>query len=208
MTDHLTFDEERHAFFWKGQPTPSITQVLKAEGCIDDQWYTEEGRVRGTYVHFATELHDRAPERQIQIDPALEGYYQAYLRFKQDTGFLPIPELIEAKLYSAAYDFAGIPDRAGLLNGNKVIIDLKTGAVDEEVVKLQTAAQEILMAEHGPFSARYALQLKTDGSYRLFGPWIHIQDKDDFKQLRRSLSVKLRRGFITWEQITGKEPSQ
>jgi len=167
----FTFDKDNHLFIVDGRVWPSITQILSAEGFINGQWFTEYSRNRGSYIHQIVHWHIIDELDTDSIDPTLKPYYDAWLAFERDVGFVSIE--VEQPRINHVYQFGGIPDHVALLNGKESIIDVKSG-VDIPATALQTAAQEILI---GKLLPRYSLQLKADGKYSLK----HHTDRQDRK---------------------------
>lgn len=163
------FDEEKHQFIVNGQIWPSITQVLKDGGFINDRFYNDYARDRGTLIHRIIHWHIIGDLDEGSIDPILRPYYDAWLSFVSDTGFVSTET--EVPRISPLYRFGGIPDYIGMLNGKESVIDAKSGA-NVPATALQTAGQEILIDRR---VLRYSLHLKDDGKYSL----IHHRDRQD-----------------------------
>ena len=159
----IEFNEKDHSYSVEGVRYPSVTQILAALGFYGDaeKYFTEYSRDRGSFVHRIIEYHLSGELDETTIDPALEGYFAAWLRFERDTGF--VSTITEKRMCSKIYCFAGTPDHIGKLNGREAIIDVKTGAPGP-AAEIQTAAYEIL---HDRPSKRFALQLMRDGKYGL-----------------------------------------
>lgn len=178
----LTFDEQAHVYKWNDQVVPSVTQILKHRGFIDDRWFTEESRQRGTSVHVACHYLDEEDLDWETVDPKIIPYIDAYKKFKEDTGFIPIK--IEEMLFNKHCFYAGTLDRVGLITIPKqkeVLIDFKTGSV-ESWVGLQLAGYNLCLKQRLP---RYALQLKNDGTYRLR----HFDDPSDHDMFQYQAST-------------------
>jgi len=90
---------------------PSVTEILAAEGFIDDRFFDEWSRDRGTYVHLATHLDDMGDLDEDTVDPVIVPYLEAWRRFKKESGFMV--EQSEISLASKAYHYAGTIDRIG-----------------------------------------------------------------------------------------------
>lgn len=173
----LTFDSESHTYRLDGQPISNVTRVLKAEGFINGDFYTEWGRERGRIVHKATHFLDMGTLDWDTVDPRIEGYLRADEAFKQATGFEVI--ISERPMCSFIYRYGTTLDRFGLLNGELADIDFKTGKA-EPWVALQTAAHVIAIKECYPEYAdkhirRFALELRENGTYGL----IEYKDRRD-----------------------------
>lgn len=165
ITD-LKFDEAEHAYTWKGEVMPSVTQILKHFGFIDDQWYTEESRIRGQAVHRACELYDHGLLDYGSLDPSLVGYLDAWKKFESDTGFES--ELIEQRVVNPIYRYAGTLDRIGIMHNvaggpRRTLLDIKSGAV-QRWAALQIGAYEACFVKKDYH--RMAVELRKDGTYR------------------------------------------
>jgi CRISPR/Cas system-associated exonuclease Cas4 (RecB family) len=101
-----------------------------------------------------------------KVDYRLEGYVHGYKLFLRDTGFKP--GLIEHRVYSRVYRFAGTLDRTGVWNGKSAILDLKSGD-PAKAAALQTAGYRIAHREMTGISVdvRLAVKLTADGHYRV-----------------------------------------
>jgi len=157
----IAFDPDTHTYAIGGQQVPSVTGILADMGFIDSQWFTDYARERGKLVHRIIHWHITGELDEETIDPVLRGYFDAWLAFEKDTGF--ISSKTERVMGSVRYRFCGTPDHIGTLNGQEAVIDAKTGAIYHHV-GLQLAGYEILA---GTPLKRYALQLKEDGKYSL-----------------------------------------
>lgn len=125
MAAILQFDPESHRYTVDGRNVISVTTVLKRAGLFDPSLYSPEAAIRGTYVHQACELDDRGELDEESLDQTLAGYLAGWRRFCDETRFQP--ELIEERVYSPTYQFAGTIDRVGLAGNRMVILDIKSG---------------------------------------------------------------------------------
>lgn len=161
----VDFIASTHRYYLGERELPSVTAVLKEAGLVDDRWFTEEARLRGTYVHLACHLIDDDDLAPDSLDPALDPYIAAYTRFLE----LTKPEwvYVEHRICDVAQGYAGTLDRAGTftINGHKTLIDIKSGSVPPWVGP-QTAAYRRCLPEPHTWK-RAALQLKADGSFTL-----------------------------------------
>jgi hypothetical protein len=143
---------------------PRVTAVIAAmfpERWKPDPWYME----RGTFIHKACELHDTGELDRETVDPVIFPYCTAYWRFLDETKFKP--EVIEQRYTHRSYKYTGRIDRAGHLNGNFSLIDIKSG-VESETDKLQAGAYWGLIEDVGVRVKNcFDLYLREDGSYRL-----------------------------------------
>lgn len=160
----LTFNEDTHEYFWDGDIVPySVTGILKAAGLIGGTYYTEYSRTRGSYVHEATQFLDEGCLDWDSIDQAIEPYVMAYERFKTESKF--VPEHIEKRVYCPAYQYAGTLDRTGDLNGQDILLDIKTSEGSPKAWwGPQLSGYNLAMGLSLP---RFSLQLKRDSTYKL-----------------------------------------
>jgi hypothetical protein len=158
------FDAERHLYFLDGRLLPSVTDILKEAGLLVYPGTNEYQKQRGSYVHKATELIDIGMLHWEGLDRALRPYCDGYVRFLGETGFEPL--MTERSLYHPGLLYAGTIDRIGVLEGSRVIVDIKTG-VPHPATEIQLAAYSELARPHVPVDRCLALYLRPDGSYSL-----------------------------------------
>lgn len=176
----LRFDAEKHLYWWGERPMVSVTQALTEASIIDPRWYTEEARIRGTAVHKACELLDRDDLIFESLHPQIRPYVEAYLKFKQETGF--IAELIEHRVYNETYFYAGTLDRTGWIGKERILLDLKSGAIEPWAALQLSGYQGCLK----PRYARMALPLTDSGKY---GRPIEFKDPNDFNVFLNAVGV-------------------
>lgn len=181
-TEDLVFDAESHAYLLDGLVVPSVTQILAAEGIIDGQWYTEEGRRRGDHVHLALRYHDEGRLDEKSVTDEVRPYLEAWQRFISETGFICLH--IEQPFADGNLGFAGTPDRTGWMDGDRVlsVIDIKTGA-PEPWHALQTAAYAVGLGKR--LARRWSVYLRPNGSYRL----VQHRSNDDIQAWLGIVSV-------------------
>lgn len=153
---------------------PSVTQILRAVGLALDYdrvpaHILEHAQQRGTALHRAIQYHAEGRLELASLHPEIQPGFQAYLRFVEHTGHVPIAS--EVELIHPAWQFIGHPDRIGWLGPERVVIDFKyVETVDLAGTALQVAAYALLWnAVHPtePVTRRYTLQLRRNGTYRL-----------------------------------------
>ena len=168
----IDFDEANHLYFVNGKQTPSVSSILSP--LVDFSYVPREtleyASQRGTAVHRATELYDLGTLDDESVDEAVRPYLDAWKLFRDETGF--VPRLIERRVHHADYGYCGTIDREGcmteLAGSPQAIIDIKTPVHLGPVVGLQLAAyQEALRSEGFQVDLRFAVQLRSDGNYRL-----------------------------------------
>lgn len=166
--EELVFDKEKHKYFYRKKELTSVTTILKSVGVIDDRFYTEESKNRGTQIHLLSEKIDKGeiPEIEDEYIP----YVDAYFQFLSDTKF-KVTE-VEKRVFNLPYFYAGTLDKRGKIYGDNLsIIDIKSG-IAAPWAALQLAAYEACYKEP---HLRFVLRLKPNGKYEL----IQHEDKSD-----------------------------
>ena len=172
----LTFDEATHAYTLDGRPVPSVTEIV---GLLTARKYADtnaamlqQAQRRGTEVHELCEMLDCGVEpEELDIEPELVGYVNAYLAFLRD--YRPEWEWIEKPVWTL--DYAGRIDRVGVIDGETAIVDIKTTASMDRLSRLALLFQLFLYREAYMFSVwkpeakrpktMLGVQLKKDGTY-------------------------------------------
>lgn len=177
----IEFDEKKHQYKVDGKVVPSVTEILEHITAVGygkvNPAILEEAKERGTAVHELTEAIDLGfpPE---YIDPAVEGYAVAYLKFLDD--YDVEWDYIEHRFYEPKMGFCGTIDRVGKIDGKDCVLDIKTTSspsVDQKIaVCCQTAAYDFGLGNEDGFD-RYALYLHSDGTY----DFMNCSDYEDGK---------------------------
>lgn len=192
----LHFDELAHRYSVDGQELLGVTHTLDEAGLVDDFGWTDATRERGAYVHAAIVLHHQGDLDIEALDGVLLPYVGAYLGFLDDSGFRVVG--FEERVFSLALRCAGTLDLRGSFPDDPPfvtnIVDIKSGTVPMHV-GYQVAAYALLLPRdpQRPIVRRYALNLRSDGSYRL-EPLTKASDETVF---RAALTVvQARRGWV------------
>lgn len=193
------FDAADHTYtaLDTGEQLPHITGLLERAGWIDDEWYTEESRARGTAVHAWTAEYDLGAlgtAEDVRTAPETGGDVRGYLLSHVAAVELvwPVFETVEVPLVHPRYRFGGRPDRTGFCFHIRGVIEGKSGA-PTKAHAVQTALQAILAAEGSDLPAdwwgRFALYWKPNGKFKL----IEHTRRQDFDEAYRILKE-----FATW----------
>lgn len=169
----ITFLDSR---FYKTETgyVPSVTTILEAypKGAAYFQWLKtvgedsdtirDEAGKRGSIVHDMTERYDRGEQINL-IDPngniAFKlnewAMFERYVEFRSRFDF----EVLENELtiISGSLGFAGTLDRLILMNGKRILIDIKTSNAIYPSYWLQLAAYEKLLNERKEFVDEVAI---------------------------------------------------
>ena len=174
--DLLTFDEEKHEYRLGALLLPSVTQIIKGAGFIDDTHYNEFARLRGTFVHKSVKLYLNGRLNESNLDPVIQPYFLAFKDW--ESKIKPNYLQVETPSYNAEFQFAGTADLVIEYMGFVWIVDIKTGPPDKWHGQ-QTAGYTMLKS---PFKAakRAGLHLSKEGKFN-FMPHDNKMDLMVFK---------------------------
>jgi hypothetical protein len=185
----IEFDESTHTYRVNGQKVISVTQAIDEGGFGDwkkfvDQMDLAYAQQLGTAVHSAIELYEEGTLDTAPLDPLIEPRVDAYEKFKRECDVLPVE--LEQVVYNPIYGYCGRLDFRGRVHGDRAIVDFKSGVVDH-VVAVQLAGYAGCMDDPATY-ARYSLQLKDDGTYRLH-EYPRADYRTDFNVFLSALAV-------------------
>lgn len=187
----LEFIPDCHRYLLDGNDIVSVTRALKLGGIIDDRWFTNFSRDRGSAVHKTCELDDLGLLDESSVDARIVPYLDAWRLFRRDHECEWIA--IEEQVYCSWHRYAGCLDRRGPVDGMESIIDIKTGQ-SHPATALQLAAYA---GTFGPLAAyqRIAVHLRKDGTYGIafYKLEAYIRDLEVFRSI---LNVLRWRGEI------------
>ncbi len=165
----MTFDPGSHEYREDdGTPIPSVTQVLKAAGVIDDRWYTAEARDKGTAAHKLCERYAAGHREDKHGRPLRDiPYVNAFANWMDDS--YPWAIATECRIYHRLNGkaYAGTFDLLAEIQGKRTLIDIKTGA-PAKWHAVQLAAYAMASMDGAPVNPDKCavLYLKADGSYK------------------------------------------
>lgn len=179
----LIYIEDPHSYTHDGKPMAGLTAIMVAEGYIKDDFYTREGRERGSLVHLGCEDYDRGGLDWQRLSENQIPYIEAWAQYREDFKFKP--QLVEIPHHSHIYQFATTPDRIGSDKDHEVVlVEIKTGG-KEGWWPIQTEAQAVAYLDDqwgSPAGVsgkskiqRRAIQLMPNGKYK---PDFHKDPKD------------------------------
>lgn len=166
--------DKTHTYHVDGVVWPGVTQVLASAGLVNGQWFTEESRRRGQYVHLMTKLHDLGTLNEDAVSDDMRPYLDAWKRFREESKCEILA--VEERVANETYRYAGTLDRRIILAGHHGagILDLKTGS-PESWHAIQTAAYAFTRPD---YYRRFALYLGL-GVYKLV-EHLNRTDRDIF----------------------------
>jgi hypothetical protein len=183
----LWYRDSDHSY-WHGAVNAtrlfSVTEILVSAGLINTRYFSDAAAERGTFVHQATEYHDREDMtlNEEELDEKIRPYMEAYKKFTLECQ--PKWTHIEHRVGDPPLRIAGTIDRVGSLKltgkaRHKVVLDIKSGgAAPSHAIQLAAyshfATRELLNAGAAqsasptkPLVQRYALYLTSKGTYSL-----------------------------------------
>lgn len=171
------FFDEGHRYTVNGEDVPSVSELCRfisreVYGDVS-QWRLDNAAERGTKVHKACEVLDLYGKVEVESD--ILPYLQAYLAFRKE--HTVHWDTVEKSAYHPEDMYAGTIDRAGVLDGQPVIVDIKTSsAVQKRLAIAQLNLYRRMLELGGCKSYQlYILHLKPDATYTL----VPIERNDD-----------------------------
>jgi hypothetical protein len=113
-------------------------------------------------IHWLTQCIDEGTTDSSEVEPIYTGYLKAYEKFLRD--HTAHYEVTEIPMINPQYMFGGTPDRIGTLDGESMILDIKSGYPSDDHA-LQLGGYWILVGEYS--RRRVVLYLCNDGTYTL-----------------------------------------
>ena len=197
----LVYNDELHRYTLDGRVIPSVTTIIHPLSAelykFVDKDVMMKAAALGTAVHKVIELDIKGTLDLESLHDDIVPYYSAWLHFVSLSGFKMLAS--ECRVHSDRYVYAGTLDLVGTLPTSTggieyVIIDAKRCASVPRTAGPQTAGYEMALRENPPEGVvippgapikRYALHLKTNGSYAL----VPFTDKGDARVFLSCLSI-------------------
>jgi hypothetical protein len=165
MEPMLRIDDEHR--YWLGtEELWGVSAVLKDNLLIDDRWFDETSRSRGTAIHSELASIARGAKPFPFIDPDLYAWRQSGIDFldmlKSDGAEILHVEMMR---HHPIYKFAGTMDLVVRWRGYEHILDYKTGKASK-ATRYQLGAYSLLLGPttDGKPRRRAAVELQQDGS--------------------------------------------
>lgn len=166
----LEFNPDTHTYTVDGQRVPCVSDLFKPVEAFDcSPQVLQQAALRGTMVHEYCELIDYGTDPDsLEVNPDLTGYVLAYLRFLRD--YKPQWECIEQPLYRKSLNLAGTMDRYGIIDGEPVLLDIKTSSsVSARTKKIWATKLYAYRGLCNDFECKaWNLLLKKDGTYTIY----------------------------------------
>lgn len=201
-----TFDAAAHSYFnAEGKERPSTTQILDGVGLVnlDDipGDTLERKRQIGDSVHVATHFLDQDDLNWDTVEPECVGYVLAWENAKEQCGIEILG--IEQGGISAmnGMEFGYTRDRIARVRGIKYrcVVEIKCAYKEEKAWRYQLASYiQTVEKEKDEYIARIAVQLKKNGSFKLY-PYENPRDVDVFRAALYLTHVKINDG-MKWKR--------
>jgi len=108
----VAFEKEGHVYTAPdGSHPPSITEILKSEGFINNDWWDDWSRDKGSAVHLACHYDLSGELDEESLDDEIRPYLYAFRKFLAQSGFKV--ERSEVPAINKTYGYAGTPDLIG-----------------------------------------------------------------------------------------------
>lgn len=107
----VEFWPDTHIYSANGKILPSVTGILCAEGFVDDEWFTEWARDKGSHVHTAINYDLTNELDEDSLDDEIRPYLAAFRKFMADSGLRV--ERSEVPGVNTTHLYCGTPDIVG-----------------------------------------------------------------------------------------------
>lgn len=167
--DDLIFSESSHTYMLDGCIIPSVSELCapmhKELYKNTPKWQLEAAAERGTAVHLATQTLEATGRADVEDEHL--PYVSAYCEFLK--AHKPSWELTETPMFHPEHLYAGTPDRYGVMDGKKTLVDIKTTyTVLRPVCCAQLNLYRLMLIAKGyEVEQMMILHLKRDGTYKL-----------------------------------------
>ena len=161
-TERLVYRDEDHTYWLDGRQLPSVTQLIHKHGLATDLSGAPEAVVRragehGTLVHEEIENFIKTGERGITDE------FQDFLAM-----VYPMADQWECEVMVYNDDYAGRVDLIGFRGDDIIVVDTKTGALNENATAWQVSMYaNTFPVENQGFVKPYAFDAKMEGKSRI-----------------------------------------
>lgn len=191
----IEFNEQLHEYRVGGIVTPSVSQILKANGLMENFRRSETKLSNGTAIHRATELHDLGKLDERSLDPRLKKCLILWDNFKKEIG-VSVIQGVELRVNFGVM-YAGTIDRVlKLRNGKRMILDLKSGN-PQPWAALQTAGYALAYDVDGHKEyERCCAKLHWDMDRIIYKPYTDQADFNTFMAMAAVYHYKKNNGYL------------
>lgn len=178
-TEGLRFDEGLHQYIdiATGEIRKSATQLLVLAGEVTEDYYTEEGRERGSQVHRLTLDYDLGAIEVEDVVSAHRGYLLAYAALTEAVQ-RPTWTSLEEPIAHRVLPYCTTPDRVGNVFKLLSVAEIKSGPYVYPKKKgrpgpheIQTAFQALAVASRlhirPEIIKRWGFYIQADGRFKV-----------------------------------------
>lgn len=176
----IDFSEQEHRYWVDGNEVPSVTQVIRFlsidQAVGADPAMRAAAAERGTRIHSACCDYDF--DHMCDVDGDITGWVEGYAKFLRDyqvDDWTAQEKIVAGDI--AGLRMAGTIDRVGIVDGDLMVIDIKTGSkIHEAPVSAQTVAYALMYEQMtGEKVVKTAvLHLNRKGGYTFKTlPWMY-----------------------------------
>ena len=151
-----------------------MTEILQplTAGKYPATGVVQQAAARGSRIHELCALFDleALPD---ELEPECAPYLAAWYAFCRDYG--PTWDYVEAVVWSPRRRYAGTVDRVAIIDGRRIVLDIKTAQSLDRPAKIalacQTAAYASALREIDPCGTIqdcWGVQLLKSGDYRIY----------------------------------------
>lgn len=195
----IEFNEALHEYRVGGILTPSVSQILQANGLMDNFRHSETALNNGTAIHRALELHDLGKLDYANLDTRLQKCIKLWEQFKKEIEVCQIYVVEKQVCFGVLY--AGTIDRViGLENGKIMVLDFKSGS-PQPWAALQTAAYAMAYdpQNHKEYE-RCCAKVHWDNDRIYYKPYKDQTDFNTFMAMASVYHYKKNNGYLREEE--------
>jgi len=195
----IEFNEKLHEYRVGGILTPSVSQILKANGLMESFRHSETALNNGTAIHRALELHDLGKLDEGSLDPRLKKCLNLWENFKKEIGVSIVLEAEKRVSFGVLY--AGTIDRVlKLRNGKRMVLDFKSGN-PQPWAALQTAGYALAydLEGHKDYE-RCCAKIHWDMDRVIYKPYTDHADFNVFMAMATVYHYKKNNGYLRDEE--------
>lgn len=189
----ISFNQENHEYRVGGIITPSVSQILQANGLMDSFRHSEIALNNGTAIHKALELEDKGTLDYSKLDIRLKKCIDLWEKFKKELG---IHVLCTEERVAFGVLYAGTIDRIVKGQGKKAIVDFKSGN-PQPWAALQTAGYAMAYDPMDYMNyERYCVKIHWDMDRVKYKPYNDEHDFNTFMAMATTYHWKKNNGYL------------
>lgn len=195
----IEFNEKLHEYRVGGIITPSVSQILQANGLMENFRHSERALNNGTAIHRALEYNDKGTLDIRSLDPRLAKCVQLWEKFKKEIDVCQIYGVEKEVCFGALY--AGTIDRVlGLENGKIMVLDFKSGN-PQPWAALQTAGYAMAYdTQNCKDYERCCAKVHWDMDRIIYKPYTDKTDFNTFMAMATVYHYKKNNGYLRDEK--------